>query len=59
MAVIINEFEAVVEPPRRPEPEPGVELRPEGKEAAIPLTPLDMEEVLRQRLERLARLLAD
>lgn len=59
MAVIINEFEAVVEPPRRPEPEPGVELRPEGKDVVPSLTPMDMEEVLRRRLEHLARLLAD
>jgi hypothetical protein len=59
MAVIINEFEAVVEPPRRPESEPGVEVRPAGKDVVPSLTPLDMEDVLRRRLERLVRLLAD
>ena len=59
MAVIINQFEAVVEPPQRPQPEPGVQVAPEGKDMAPSLSPLDLEEVLRRRLERLSRLLAD
>lgn len=59
MAVIINEFEVVVEPARKPAEEPGVDVKPEGKDTVPSLSPLDMEQVLRSRLERRARVLAD
>lgn len=59
MAVIINEFEAVIEPPGRPNPEPGVEERPEGKEPPQVLSPMDLDHVLRLRLERSLRVRAD
>lgn len=58
MAIIINEFEAVIEPPRR-QGDPGVQMQAPGKEPPPPLTPFDMEEILRRRLERMARVLAD
>ena len=36
-----------------------VQVQAPGKEPPPPLTPLDMEEILRRRLERSARLIAD
>jgi len=59
MAVIINEFEVVVEPPTAPTPEPGVQRSNEGKEPVQPLSPLDMDSIFRQRLERAVRVRAD
>jgi hypothetical protein len=59
MAVIINEFEVVVEQPSKASAEPGVEERAEGGEPPQGLTPMDFDAVLRQRLERLLRVRAD
>lgn len=59
MAVIINEFEVTVDPPSKASTEPGVEERPEGKEPPQGLSPMDMDDVLSQRLERLMRVRAD
>lgn len=59
MAVIINEFEADLEPPRHQENEPGADTGAPGQQAAPSISPMDLDDVLRQRLERLARLVAD
>ncbi len=61
MAVIINEFEAIIDPsPKQPpEAEPGVDREPRSKQAAPGLSPMDLETVFRQRLSRLSRVIAD
>ncbi len=59
MAVIINEFEAVVEPPRQPESEPDAQSPRDDGDGAAAMSPLAIEAVLRQRLDRALRLLAD
>lgn len=53
MAVVINEFEVVVEPP--PEAPASGE---QPAQAAAP-TPQEIEQVLRRRMERAARVRAD
>lgn len=58
MAVIINEFEVVVEPPAtEPEAEPGTVPNSET-ETAQRLNPHDLDTILRQRVERALRLRA-
>lgn len=52
MAVVINDFEVVVEPP--PPPDSGEQPAP----AAAP-TPQEIEQVVRRQMERLARVRAD
>lgn len=61
MAVIINEFEAIIDPaPKQPpEAEPGVNREPQSRQAAPGLSPMELETVMRQRLSRLSRVLAD
>ena len=60
MAVIINEFEVVVEPPRSSEDQ-GQEtpVAPAQQQAMEPLSPFSLEMVMRQRLQRQARVRAD
>ena len=53
MAVVINDFEVVVEPPPPP-PDSGEQ----PAQAAAP-TPQDIEQVVRRRMERAARVRAD
>lgn len=53
MAVVINDFEVVVEPPPAP-PESG------EQPALVPApTPQEIEQVVRRQMERLARVRAD
>ena len=60
MAVIINEFEVVVEPPANAEEEPGTEaVTEEEPPAAMLLSPYDMDSVMRMHYQRLARVRAD
>jgi len=59
MAVIINEFEADLEPQRQREAEPGAETAATGEPPTPSISPMDLDDLLRQRLERLARLVAD
>jgi hypothetical protein len=58
MAVIIDDFEVVIEPP--PAPEEGTETEAESQ-AAVPaplLRPHDLAEIERRRMERLYRVWA-
>ena len=61
MAVIINEFEVVVEPPGEPS---GGEAGAEGSAAESggeqrPVTPQDVESIFRMQTERMVRVRAD
>jgi hypothetical protein len=55
MAVIINEFEVVVD---SPEEQPAQETAPAEQGPAPSLTPQDIRDVLRHQMERRARLRA-
>ncbi len=57
MAVIINDFEVVVEPPATPSEEQSAEQADEGV-APQRLTPHDLDSILRQRFERALRVWA-
>lgn len=59
MAVIINDFEVVVEPPATPAGEQGQEsMTAEEGVAPQTLTPHDFDNILRQRRDRLMRVRA-
>lgn len=60
MAVIINDFEVVVEQPR-PREDQGQEvpLTTAQQQTMEPLSPFSFEMVMRQRLQRQARVRAD
>jgi len=57
MAVIINDFEVVVEPPTGPA-EAGAETASPAPPATPRLTPNDLHDLERHRLERAARVCA-
>lgn len=60
MAVIINDFEVVVEPPATPANDQSLE--PVAAEQGVSpqkLTPHDLDTILRQRLERALRVWAN
>ena len=61
MAVIINEFEVVVEPPAGQQEGGDNEALAEAGQAQAhePLSPFALEMVMRQRLQRQARIRAD
>ncbi|MDA8018128.1 MAG: hypothetical protein MPN21_11840 [Thermoanaerobaculia bacterium] len=57
MAVIINDFEVVVETPTAPA-EPGADTAAPAPSPAPKLTPHDLHELERHRMERAARVWA-
>ncbi len=59
MSVIINDFEVVVEQPSQAPREPGVEMRQDEESPPPGLSPAVMDDVLRQRLERMLRVRAE
>ncbi len=60
MAVIINDFEVVVEPPHpQTNSQPETAMPAVQQKAPEALTPLSLEMVMRQRLQRQVRVRAD
>lgn len=59
MPVIINDFEVVVEPKPKNDPQPGETQRAAGTTALITPRPEDIEQIVRRLSERRARLRAD